>query len=119
MSYKYCSSNSIEDELTNFYHNNRAYLMFLYHSESDFIDEILKTDISNLTRYDIVFRNIEVSQYKITKEEEDQVKELKKEMIKTNDMKTYNRLNKEIKNLNKTIDKKRLFIKKLFSDLQV
>lgn len=115
MSYTY----SLNDELSSFYQVNRAYLLFLYKTEDEFVDAILSANIENMTRYDIVQTNIKVSQDIFTEEDEKNVTQMLKIMHKTNDMKEYNKLDKEIRKLNKDIHKKRKFIRDFFITLQV
>lgn len=115
MSYTY----SLNDELSSFYQVNRPYLLFLYKTEDEFIDEILNQNVQEMTRYDIIHTNIKMSQDKFTEEDEKQVTEMMKKMNKTDNMKEYNRMDKEIRKLNKDILRKRKFIKEFFMALQI
>jgi hypothetical protein len=72
-----------------------------------------------MTRYDIIHTNIKMSQDKFTEEDEKQVTEMMKKMNKTDNMKEYNRMDKEIRKLNKDILRKRKFIKEFFMALQI
>jgi predicted nucleic acid-binding Zn-ribbon protein len=60
-----------------------------------------------------------MSQDKFTEDDEKQVSEIMKKMHKSNDMQEYKKLEKEISKLNKTIQKKRHFIKQFFMFLEI
>ena len=115
MSYTY----SLNAELSLFYKVNRPYLTFLYKTEDEFIDEILEQNIENMTKYDIIQTNIKISQDKFTENEEADVLYIRKQMNKTNNMKEYNKLDKELKKINKDIQRKRKFIKMFYMELEI
>ena len=122
MSYNY----SLNDELISFYQVNRPYLTFLYKTEDDFMDEFLewlshdhKQNIENMTNYDILQTNIKMSQNKFTKNEDKNVLYIMKKMHDTNNMKHYDKLDRELKKINKDIQRKRKFIKMFFMELEI
>ena len=110
---------SLNDELKDFYKMNREYLMFLYKTQKEFIDEIMSENNHEMTRYDILMTNIKVSQNKYTRDDDALLYHLTKQLNESSNMKEYNKLDKEIKKLNNEIYKKRKFIKMFFMNLQV
>lgn len=110
---------TLDEELKNFYKTNEIYLVLVYRNENDFIECIKGLNYDNFTRYDIVNCNIKIAKERYVENENEHLNQLEKQYHQTKDVKEFNKLEKEIRNLNKIIDKKIKFIATFYRGLSI